>query len=293
MLAARKGVRLVSVSGSRPSGHWQAWAAASRMPTIRGKVTLRLQRCPKAPAAAGCVITKHPRVIYVQRGLRNPRGVMLHELGHVYDMLVMSYRDRDRFRRIMRQPGSRQWWIGRTPLAEWFAEAYSWCARYAHIVSIKRYALYRYRPTPTQHTRACTLIKSAARDRTPPQPPPVPPVVTGDPSPPPPPSMAPGTVPGDPERDPGPPAPEPAQATPTANPLPDLPPILTPTPTPTASDAEAPPLPDASNTPEPTPTPTLDPTVTPDPTETPEPTDTPEPTPTTEPEPTPTPRAGR
>jgi hypothetical protein len=264
------------------------------MPTVTGKVTLRVQRCPKAPTAAGCVITKHPRVIYVKRGLRNPRGIMLHELGHVYDMLVMSDRDRDRFRRIMRQPASRQWWIGGTPLAEWFAEAYSWCARYAHIVSIKRYALYRYRPTPTQHTRACALIKSAARDNTPPVPPPAPPVVTGDPRPPPPPSLVPGTVPGDPERDREPAPPEPPQATPA----PPLPPILTPSPTPTATASvldEPTVTPEASDTPESEPTsePDPDPAATPDLTETPEPEDTPEPTPTAEPEPTPTARPGR
>ena len=55
--------------------------------------------------------------------------MLLHELGHVYDLTVLSNRDRGRFRRIMRMPHS-AWWKGKRPLAEWFAEAYSWCARY-------------------------------------------------------------------------------------------------------------------------------------------------------------------
>ena len=75
---------------------------------------------------------------------------MLHELGHVYDLTVLSNRDRGQFRRIMRRPHA-QWWKGKTPLAEWFAEAYSWCARYSRIVSVERYAIYDYDPTPTQH----------------------------------------------------------------------------------------------------------------------------------------------
>ncbi len=72
---------------------------------------------------------------------------MLHELGHVYDLTVMSNRDRGAFRRIMRRPHA-QWWKGKIPLAEWFAEAYSWCARYSRIVSVDRYAIYSYDPTP-------------------------------------------------------------------------------------------------------------------------------------------------
>ena len=82
----------------------------------------------------------------------------------------------------MRRPHA-QWWKGNTPLAEWFAEAYSWCARYSQIESVADYAIYDYDPTPTQHRSTCTLIKRAARDKTPPKPPSAPPVVTGDPAP--------------------------------------------------------------------------------------------------------------
>src|SRR4051794_23108118 len=70
VLAARKAVRLVTASGKRPPGRWQAWANAALVPTVKGRVTLRVARCPKVPGAAGCVITRHPRVVYVKPGLR-------------------------------------------------------------------------------------------------------------------------------------------------------------------------------------------------------------------------------
>jgi hypothetical protein len=214
-------VRLVGSNGKRLSGQWQAWANAALVPTVTGQVTMRLSGCPGLPRVAGCVYTKQPRVVYLKAGLKHPRGVMLHELGHVYDLTVLSNRDRGQFRRIMRRPRA-QWWKGSTPLAEWFAEAYGWCARYSRIVSVSRYAIYHYDPTPAQHRDTCTLIKRSARDRTPPTPPPAPPVVTGDPTPPAPPPVAPSVVPGDPARDPGPAPVEspPARVTPTPTPTP-------------------------------------------------------------------------
>ncbi len=131
---------------------------------MHGRVRVRVQRCPARPASAGCVYTKRPRTIFVRPGLRDPRGVLLHELGHVFDLTVMNNRDRGAFRRIMRRRAAK-WWRGPEPLAEQFAEAYSWCARYARIVSIARYSSYDYRPTARQHKRICKLVRSAAGDR--------------------------------------------------------------------------------------------------------------------------------
>src|SRR3954470_2026744 len=181
-VAAVGAVRLVSPGGSRVSGRWQAWANRSRVPTVTGRVVLRATGCPGLPKVAGCVYTSQPRVIYIKPGLTGPREVLLHELGHVFDLTVLGDRDRDRFRKVMGLPQT-PWWSGTRPLAEWFAEAYHWCARFARIRSVKREAIYRYDPTPSQHRRSCALIKSAARDRTPPEPPKAPPVVTGDPAP--------------------------------------------------------------------------------------------------------------
>src|SRR4051794_1495569 len=193
-VAARGAVRLVGSEGSPLRGRWQAWANGSRVPTVAGRVMVRLTGCPGLPRAAGCVYTRQPRVIYLKTALRDPRAVILHELGHVYDLTVFSDRDRGRFRTILGVP-HRRWWRGKPAVAEWFAEAYSWCARYARIVSVKSYSIYRYDPRPSQHRRACALIRRAARNHTPPAPPKAPPVV-GDPAPPASPPAAPDTVPG-------------------------------------------------------------------------------------------------
>src|SRR4051794_30639140 len=257
-IAARGAVRLVSPEGSSLGGRWQSWANGSLVPTVTGRVTVRLTGCPGLPKVAGCVYTSQPRVIYLRANLPSPRGVILHELGHVYDLTVISDTDRDRFKQIMRVPKAK-WWSGTRPLAEWFAEAYSWCARYSRIVSVKKFAIYHYDPTPTQHRRTCSLIKSAARDRTPPAPPNAPPVVTGDPAPP---ATQPvGTVPiGDATRPVA--APTPFPVIPVEI---DATPILSPPPTPSPPKPAPTPTPTPTKTPRPTPTPTPEPTPTPTP----------------------------
>ena len=46
-------VKLVSASGKRLSGQWQAWANASLVPTVTGQVVIKLSGCPGLPRAAG------------------------------------------------------------------------------------------------------------------------------------------------------------------------------------------------------------------------------------------------
>ena len=128
---------------------------------------------------AGCVYTRQPRVIYLKPGLKQPRGVMLHELGHVYDLTVLNNRTAAGSARscaAARPAGGRE-----APLAEWFAEAYAWCARYTRIVSVSAYAIYAYDPTPAQHRDTCALIKTRRARPHAAAPPTAPPVVTGDP----------------------------------------------------------------------------------------------------------------
>jgi hypothetical protein len=232
-------VQLVARDGRALPGRWQAYADASLVPTVPGRVKVLLTGCPAMPRAAGCVYTRRPRVVYLRAGLRDPRGVLLHELGHLYDLRVLNQRDRRRFRRIMHRPAGVRWWRGSRAPAEHFAEAYSWCARYASIVSIARYSSYGYRPTARQHHAICALIRRAAADRAPSVPAVAPPLVTAPHAlPPPPPSAEPGVVPGDPERDPGPREPEDPDAPPPAPGTPAPPPGLPPLPAP-------PPLPGA------------------------------------------------
>ena len=218
----------VSGSGGRAlHGSWQRWARASLMPTVGGRVTLKLTGCPSLPRAAGCVYRKRPRTIYMKPGLRRPRSVLLHELGHLYDLRVMNNRDRGRFRKILRAR-KRAWWKGKIPLAEQFAEAYSFCARYSRIIAISRYSTYNYAPSRRQHAKVCALIVAVARDRKPAAPAPQAPVVTRpDPQPPPqpPPNSAPGPG-GKPQPKPT-PTPTPR---PRPTPVPTIPPIIPPLP---------------------------------------------------------------
>ena len=211
-------VSLTGPGGRQLHGSWERWARASLMPTVTGRITVRLTGCPALPRAAGCVYRKRPRTIYLRRGLRRPRSVLLHELGHLFDLRVMNNGDRKRFRKVL-GASKRRWWAGKIPLAEQFAEGYSFCARYSRIVSIARYSNYHYRPTRRQHAKICALIVKAAGDRKKPAPPPQAPVVTrADPVPPPqpPPSTVPGSG-GKPQVTP----------TPTPRPLPTPPPIPT------------------------------------------------------------------
>ena len=97
------------------------------MPTVSGHITVRLTGCPALPRAAGCVYRERPRTIYLRRGLRRPRSVLLHELGHLFDLRVMNNGDRRRFRKVL-GAHERRWWAGKIPLAEQFAEGYSFCA---------------------------------------------------------------------------------------------------------------------------------------------------------------------
>jgi hypothetical protein len=211
--------RLVRTNGRAMPKTWQRWADRSLVPTVKGRVTVHLTGCPVLPKAAGCVFRNRRRDVYIKRGVNRIKAVFLHELGHLYDLRVLNNSDRGHFRRILRQPKRRRWWKGTIPLAEQFAEAYSFCARYRTIVSIARFATYRYRPTSQQHVRGCALMRRAARDRRKAVPPNLLPLFTKpDPVPPPQPPGSPDTVPGAPAPSPtptptpGPPAGLPARA---------------------------------------------------------------------------------
>lgn len=218
--------KLVRVSGRAMPKSWQRWVDRSLVPTVKGRVTVHLTGCPALPKAAGCVYNNQPRAVYIKRGVKRIKAVFLHEMGHLFDLRVMNNSDRGRFRRILRQPRKRRWWKGTIPLAEQFAEAYSFCSRYRRIVSISRYATYRYRPTSRQHVRGCALMRRAARDRQKAAPPTLLPLVTKpDPVPPPQPPGSPGVVPGAPSPTPT-PTPTPASV------KPPVPPVIPPPPLP-------------------------------------------------------------
>jgi hypothetical protein len=174
------------------------------MPVVSGKVRVHVDGCPGRPRAVGCVYYKRPRRLYLDAERAALPATLYHELGHLYDMHVLRHEHRRRFKGHVGKR-ERGWFRGPNPASEQFAEAYSFCARYRRIHSLRGHTTYGYDPSPKEFEKTCRMIRNASRTPKPPQPPPNPPSQpTNDPEPPPQPDDDPDTVPGLPL--PGPPA---------------------------------------------------------------------------------------
>jgi hypothetical protein len=167
----------VTERGRAVRGKVHAWIHQAKVPLVRGRIQIRRRGCPGHPSFAGCVFSERPRVLYLKRGLQEPRRLLYHELGHVFDLRVLNQRERGVFKRIVgiRRSG---WFRGGLPPAEWFADGYAGCALRRQLNSQGPATPYGYNPTPGQHARVCRLIRNAAAPRgRPPQPPHNPPPV--------------------------------------------------------------------------------------------------------------------
>jgi len=179
-------------------------------------VRVSLDGCPARPNAVGCVYSTRLSTVYLDGDRAVLPATLYHELGHLFDWRVLNNRERRRFKRLVGK--ARQGWFrGPREPAEQFAEAYSFCARYRRIKSIRAYTTYGYDPSPGEHRAACRLIREAAKPRGPrQQDPPNPPPTISDPDPPPP------QPPDDSETEPDSP-PSPLPPLPPAPPLPPPP----------------------------------------------------------------------
>jgi hypothetical protein len=131
---------LVLEDGTVGPQPYQSWVDASLVPTPPGVVVMRLDGCGEDMPACAPV---GERTIALSPEWRT-RHVLLHELGHLFDDAV---------------PG---WVRGRFGDGERFAEAYALCAR-KRSLKARYVAGYDYAPTPTQHRRACGMIRTALR----------------------------------------------------------------------------------------------------------------------------------
>ena len=155
-------VALVSPSGGALPGAYQGWVNASRVPTVDGRVTVRLAPCPGHPRLAGCVNFRRLDELFLTPGLPRQQSTLLHELGHLFDFTTMRAADRRAFARASGRR-ARNWYAGRNPLFEQFGEGYSFCARFRTVVRrVGPFAIYGYDVGPTQHRRVCTVIRRAA-----------------------------------------------------------------------------------------------------------------------------------
>jgi hypothetical protein len=143
-------------------GLLHTWLRQAKVPLVRGRVQIRQVPCPLNVTLAGCVFTAHPRILYLRPGAANPRRVLYHELGHVFDLRVLNSRERRRFKRIVgiHRTG---WFHGGLPPAEWFADGYAACAIRLHLRHRNTPTPYGYAPTRRQHARVCRLIRAAAK----------------------------------------------------------------------------------------------------------------------------------
>jgi hypothetical protein len=181
----------VDERGRAITGKLHLWMHQAKVPLVAGRVQIRRRSCPGHPGLSGCVFSRRPRIVFMRRGVRDPRRLVYHELGHVFDLRVLNRRERAAFKRIMgiRRRG---WFRGGLPPAEWFADGYADCALHRQLRRRARRTEYGYSPTTSQHARVCRLIHNAAAPRgTPPQPPQNPPPVV-DSKPPPPEESQPG-----------------------------------------------------------------------------------------------------
>jgi hypothetical protein len=192
---------LVDGDGRAVHGSFARWIRAARAPLAGGRIQLVRGACPGAPQFVACVQTWRPRRIYMSRSARPARMVLYHELGHVFDLQVLSRSARRDFRRILHL--RRAWFRGSVPPAELFADAYARCARFGRRHSGGRLAnptrsVYGYNPTLRQHRAVCVLIARAAGPRRRPQPPRnPPPVIVDGPAEPSPAAQPPGQQPED------------------------------------------------------------------------------------------------
>lgn len=152
----------VDEAGHPVRGQLHTWMHRSEVPFVHGRVEIRRVACPMGLSFAGCVFTARPRVLYLRPHLHQTRRVFLHELGHVFDLVVLNARERRRFKRILgiRRSG---WFYGGLPPAEWFADGYAACAMRLRLRRAFSPTPYGYSPSPRRHARVCRLIVTAAR----------------------------------------------------------------------------------------------------------------------------------
>ena len=177
--ALGRGPLVVDQQGRQIRGKLEAWVLRSKVPLPSGLIQIRRLPCPFNAALAGCVYTRRPRIVYMRPGLHEPRRILYHELGHVFDLAVLNRRERVRFKRIVgiRRAG---WFAGALPPAEWFGDGYALCATRLRLHGRRPKRpknpppVVEVAPPPPDQTGhgGCTLVDQLLTGCTPPPPPP-------------------------------------------------------------------------------------------------------------------------
>ena len=152
---------------------YQGWADSAKVPTYPGKVRLSTswRRCRSGPHVWGCALWK-PLTVVLHKGGKN-RRTLHHELGHIFDFVVMGHGRivRNRLvnpRSLGRMTASRRlyaryigrrgsWAGGDDPIRERFADSYAACAR--NPTEIIGQIPWGYDAGGERHRAICALIE--------------------------------------------------------------------------------------------------------------------------------------
>lgn len=170
-------VLLVPASASAevrwPSGTvaqpFASWAESSAMPLPPGDITVVVSPCPLETdvVASGCTAREWPIFLDAALLADQMREVFLHEIGHQFDWRVLTNADRVRLAAVMHAPWP--WSQGSRPSgSEWFAEAYSTCARPGLMRTLSRrkgrvWMRYDWQPSVRRVRQVCSLITTLGR----------------------------------------------------------------------------------------------------------------------------------
>lgn len=168
-LGSARAVTLVPIEGDRTQPY-QAWANRAKEPTVSAPIQFYLRPDLSCPGHYLSCAGVPPLHIYL--GDHDDRWTLYHELGHIFDYVVMGADGdisamtwwRQRFEEI--RGDFRGWREGINPPHEQFAQAYMFCAMDPRRLPRGPRAGYVWqygyaRTTRRQHRRSCRLIYEA------------------------------------------------------------------------------------------------------------------------------------
>lgn len=127
LLAALSALALPARADGAVTGDWGAYAAiASRFHAPLPTAYVHRADCPDNSVSDACANPTTGEAWIPAIDL--DRFTLAHELGHLFDGQVLTDRDREWLRLVMRAPGG-DWWQP-DGAGEWFADYYADCAAY-------------------------------------------------------------------------------------------------------------------------------------------------------------------
>lgn len=151
-----------------PSG-WQAWVAASKVPTSPVSVVVQDNPCycflpdPQNPTIQIAFVDRAYYGPYAGDTFTLDRVALMHELGHVFDLFVLTDSGRAAFENLAGD--HRPWWQFPNPPAEKFAQAYEFCALYGDAQPGRwraKQIVWGWNPVRRTQAAVCRLIRTAA-----------------------------------------------------------------------------------------------------------------------------------